>query len=662
MEAAPPGGYPGGMRDLKTRFLQLLRHCRFLWQGGPACRNGTASRLTEGMAAFLFLSIAFVHVFNGPPGNDAQTYFVVPPLLWAAIRFGPRGALLGTILLYLVATTQTTLGMGPFAHAPIGTEQPLGALQGFLSVAALCSLTLAVLVEDLRRSRAEQAAGQERMDAVFRRMPGLVWTVDNGMRFTWLRGTMTKNGDVPPEKLVGLSLFDFFGTKDPAFPALAAHRKALAGEPAEYRQPWQDHVYQCHVDPLRDPGGRVTGAVGVAQDVTGELEEEAQRERARKMEALARLAGRVAHDFNNSLTAILGYCDLLVGDFPPGDARADDVRSIERAALRAAATADRLTTFSPHRMNEARPVDLNALVQEYDASLGEMLGAKISRVYRLESGLPLVRIDPAQMREMIRQLASNAREAMPEGGQLVIATQRRRGAGANGSPSGEGDHARVSVHDTGSGLSEEARTHLFEPYFSTWSREKDKGLGLATCYGLVRQNGGCITFNSTAGKGTAFHLDFPLWNGAVPDAVTQARTSGESPRGTETLLLAEDEESVRQATARVLEGLGYKVLAAADGVEALRILDGEAGRGVRLLLSDIVMPGMNGVELARKVSTMRPEVRRLLMSGYAERSLMEEGTLPPGTAFIQKPFAYPALARRIREILDTSTASSDLLK
>jgi nitrogen-specific signal transduction histidine kinase len=415
------------------------------------------------------------------------------------------------------------------------------------------------------------------------------------------------------------------------------------------------------VDPVRTDG-RVTGVVGVAQDATVEIEVEEQSQRARKMDALARLAGRVAHDFNNSLTAILGYCDLLTGEFPAGDARAADLKAIETAALRAAATADRLTAFSPHRANEARPVDLNALVQSYDATLGELLGPKISRVYRLEPSLPLMRVDPAQMREMLRQLASNAKEAMGEGGgQLVVATQRRDAAGAGGAASREGSWARISVHDTGPGLSEEARTHLFEPYFSTRSREKDKGLGLATTYGLVKQNGGEITFHSVPGKGASFHLDFPLWSGIAATPTAQTAQGGESPRGTETILLAEDEAAVRTAVQRVLQNLGYTVLAAADGKEALTLLEGESGAGVTLLLSDIVMPGMDGVELARQVSARRPDVRRLLMSGYAERSLTADGRLPAGTAFFQKPFAYPALARRIREVLDASP-SSDLLK
>lgn len=634
----------------------LLRAARFLWRGGPASRSPLPWRVGEKAAAFLFLGAAANQAFRLPAGTDTQTYFIIPPLLWAALRFGPRGSLFTSLLLTAITVLHTTAGTGPF-----GSEGGLPGLGGFLAVTSLCSLALASVVEELRRARGEAAENRNRLETLLRRMPAVLWTVDREMRFTFAGGTLVQEGD-DYGKLLGVSLYDFFGTKDPAFPALAAHHETLAGRPADYRQNWKGIIYQCHVEPLRNAAGEVVGAVGVAQDVTRELEAEEDHQRGRKMEALSRLASRTAHDFNNSLTAILGYCDLLLGDLANDDPKRADVRSIERAALRASDTAERLTVFSRHHINDARPVDVNALIQEADPELGDVLGSKVARVYRLEPGLPLAKLDAGQLREVLRRLAANAREAMPEGGRLVIATQRRSGPGADAKPSANGTHLRITVHDEGPGLSEEARAHIFEPYFSTRSTEKDKGLGLAVCYGLVRQNEGVITFQSALGKGTAFHMDFPLWTGGPMSPKLDTAGSKFSPHGDETILLVEDEEEVRLAVGRVLESLGYTVLSAGDGREALRYLESREGAHTRLLLSDVVMPGMNGVDLAKQVHARRPDIRRLLMSGYAEKSLLADGTLPPGTSFLQKPFAYPALARRIREILDVPSPSSDLRK
>lgn len=658
---------PAGRRYTGSMNLHaFLSRCRdkssFLWRSGAACRTGGPRCAAEALAAFGALAWATRHAFLQAPGTDVRTYFLIPPLLWVVLRFGPLGAILGTMTVSVVSVWHTVNGTGPFALPGTGLAQHVLALQGFLGVTALCALMLSIVVDKLTEAREDSTEHKNRLEALLRRMPAVLWSVDKDLKFVFIRGTLVGDEHGGGDRLIGVSLQKFFQTEDPGFPALAAHREALAGKSADYRQNWEDVIYQCHVDPMRNAAGQVVGVVGVAQDVTRDLEAEEGIQRARKMEALSRLASRTAHDFNNSLTAILGYCDLVLADMTEEDERRADIRAIEKAALNAARMSERLTVFSRHHMNNARPLDVNALIQQVDADLGNALSAQIARVYRLEPALPLVKVDPGQLREILRQLAVNARDAMPGGGKLVIATQRRAGAGSDGRPAADGDHVRITVHDEGPGLSKEARAHLFEPYFSTRSTEKDKGLGLAVCYGLMRQNDGHISFQSAAGKGTAFHLDFPVWTG-VPAAAPAAPSTadGKNPGGVETLLLAEDEEDVRTAMARVLTALGYTVLAAENGREALRLLEQDKDKKVRLLLSDVVMPGMNGVDLAKEVHARRPDVRRLLMSGYAERSLLAEGTLPPATAFLQKPFPYTVLARRIRDILDVST-STDLLK
>jgi two-component system, cell cycle sensor histidine kinase and response regulator CckA len=533
-------------------------------------------------------------------------------------------------------------GRTPVQNDGVNSHQLI--LAGFLPVTAFCALLLLLLVKKLRRAREELDSHRNRLDALLRRMPALVWTVDKNLRFTSARGAPLKDIGVTAEQVVGLLMTDFFGTSDPDFPSLKAHREALAGFPVEYRQNWSERVFHVHLEPLKDGADQITGVIGVSQDITRDLEDEEGRQRANKMEALARLAGRVAHDFNNALTTVLGYCDLLLADLPGEDPRANDIRAIQTAGLRAAATAERLTSFSPHHLNEARPLDLNALLQGLDRELGEVLGPGVARVYRLAPALPLVKLDPAQMKKIVRHIAVNAREAMAQGGQFILATTRYNEHGA--------EKVRLILQDTGTGLSEEARAHLFEPYFSTRSRDKARGLGLATCYGMVKQNDGTITVRSAEGRGTAFHLDFAAWTGLGVEGEDLELLEGAPPRGTETILLVEDEEPIRLVLTRVLGSLGYTVIVAENGENALRRMEEQGDRPVHLLLSDVAMPGMGGVALAREMSARRPGMKRILMSGYAEKSLLTDGTLPSGTDFLQKPFTNAVLAEKIRETLD----------
>jgi signal transduction histidine kinase/ActR/RegA family two-component response regulator len=431
---------------------------------------------------------------------------------------------------------------------------------------------------------------------------------------------------------------------------------------------------------------RITGVLVVAREITARKRneetvrrtEEATRQ-AQKMEAIGRLAGGVAHDFNNLLTVIGTYCELLKQGVADGNARKADVDEIYNATVRAAALTNQLLTFSRKQVHQPRLINLNEIV----AGMEEMLRRLIDTGIRIETqsfpNLSTLRADPAQMEQVLLNLAVNARDAMPNGGVLRIETDEAfldAAYAADHAGVTAGCYVLLSVSDTGSGMDDDTQQRIFEPFFTTKGPGEGTGLGLATVYGIVQQSGGHIQVESEVGRGTTFRIYFPVasGNGALPPraarrltplSVESAATVASQPLGIdvalraapgETVLLVEDGEALREVLERVLAELGYAVCVAKDGEDALAVSASHAGP-IHLLVTDVVMPNMGGRELALELWKSRPETRVLFMSGYTEDAILHQGLRRATVGFIGKPFRPDFLASKVRDMLDAGDAA-----
>ena len=401
--------------------------------------------------------------------------------------------------------------------------------------------------------------------------------------------------------------------------------------------------------------GLMVRAWGTQRDVTEQRRLEEQIRQAVKVEAVGRLAGGIAHDFNNILTAILGTTQLLQREIGPEDPHHADVDEIRMAAERAADLTRQLLAYSRRQVLAPRILDVNAVVLGLDHMLRRLIGEDVELINALAPQLAPVRADPGQLEQVIVNLAINARDAMPGGGKLTMATANVEldAAFARAHPGAvPGSYVRLRVGDTGVGIDADTRGHLFEPFFTTKSVGKGTGLGLATVYGIVKQSGGYIWVETEPGRGTVFDIFLPRTSGTPEPAVSPPSTA-EPARGTETILLVEDEETVRALSDRALSALGYTVLAAPGGAAALRVAERHPGV-IHLALTDVVMPGISGRELVRQLAAIRPGVKVLYISGYSDEAIKQHGVLDPGTAFLQKPFTPDRLAGKVREVLDAA--------
>jgi signal transduction histidine kinase/ActR/RegA family two-component response regulator len=386
-----------------------------------------------------------------------------------------------------------------------------------------------------------------------------------------------------------------------------------------------------------------------------QIEREIQLRQSQKMEAVGRLAGGVAHDFNNLLTAILGYAGLLLQRVGPSDPLRRHAEQIEKAAERGADLTRQLLAFSRKQVLNLQVVDLGAVVAGTESMLRRLIGENIELVTFRETPLGAVTADVSQLEQVIVNLVVNARDAVAQGGRITITLRNvvldegfvREHPGARPGP-----HVRLAVEDNGVGMTRETQSRLFEPFFTTKEMGRGTGLGLATVYGIVKQSDGYIAVRSDLGGGSAFEIYLPR----VEEAVSPPRAERPvaSSQGTETVLLVEDEETVRNLVGEILTAAGYRVISAASGAEALERSQAHAGP-IHLLLTDVVMPRMSGPQLAKEIAALRPDVRILYTSGYPDDALGPHGGLPPGTAFLAKPLSPDALARRVRQVLDGPT-------
>jgi len=400
----------------------------------------------------------------------------------------------------------------------------------------------------------------------------------------------------------------------------------------------------------------------VARDITEKLALEAQLRQAQKLEAVGQLAGGVAHDFNNILTAILGNVDLTVREiqavYPGGGPAIDGMRQIERSALRASRLTRQLLAFSRRQLSQPQVLDLNRTLAEMEKMLQRLLTEDIRLTLDLAPDLKSVRADPGQIEQIVMNLVVNARDAMPHGGTVriwtanVVLDDGHAAAHAGAQP---GPHVLLAVSDTGCGMDARTLEHIFEPFFTTKPPGQGTGLGLSTVYGLVKQAGGHVTVSSAPGRGTTFRihlpaLDAPAWS---PSA---APPDDEAPGGTETILLCEDDEAVRQLAVQILAGAGYTVLATGCGDEALR-LAAERNHGIDLLITDVILPDTNGRRLADALTAQSPQIKTLFISGHTSEVIAHHGVLDEGIEFLEKPFARRALLQRVRQVLDGARQS-----
>ncbi|MGA2384572.1 MAG: ATP-binding protein [Gemmatimonadales bacterium] len=397
-----------------------------------------------------------------------------------------------------------------------------------------------------------------------------------------------------------------------------------------------------------EPGHFVT----VFDNITERKRLEAQLRQAQKMESVGRLAGGVAHDFNNLLTVILSGAALAKDGLPERDPARSEIREIEEAANRAAVLTRQLLAFARRQAAEPRALDLNAVTLAMDKMLRRLIGEDVELVTLLAENLGAVWADPGHIEQVLVNLTVNARDAMPGGGKLTIETSNvtlDAESAARHIGMAPGEYVMLAVSDSGCGMAPEILEHIFEPFFTTKELGGGTGLGLSTCYGIVKQSGGWIWAYSEPGRGTTFKIYLPRIQ-AEAEAFSPA-SSAALRGGTETILLVEDNAQVRDIALRSLRERGYRVLQAANGGEALRAAENQS-EPIALLLTDVVMPQMGGSELAERVRALRPQIKVLYTSGYTEHVIVHHEGLGPGTAFLPKPFDPAGLARKVREVLD----------
>jgi two-component system, cell cycle sensor histidine kinase and response regulator CckA len=512
------------------------------------------------------------------------------------------------------------------------------------------------------RMRAEQAlrASEDRYRSLVELAASVIVVVDVDGRIAEFNREAETFFGLPREDALGRNYLDVCVSESQRQAVASDLARIRAGESLQGRESGfvqRDGTHKSflwNATRLTDSSAEEPSLLVIGQDISELRRLEHQLLLSQRMEGIGRLAGGIAHDFNNLLTAILGHAEMAQDDVAPSDPARGNIAEITRAAQRAADLTRQLLAFARRQIIEPRIVDLNGLVLNVDRMLRRLLGEDIELVTVQDPELWLVRIDPGQFEQVLVNLAINARDAMPSGGTLVIETRNvqlddefaRQHATVQPGP-----HVLLSVSDTGIGMDAEVLGHIFEPFFTTKEVGKGTGLGLATCYGIVKQNRGSIWVDSEREIGTTFRIYLPRADSVVPIVEQTQPRAIEQPGGNETVLLVEDEMLVRDLAADALRRHGYQVLSASTGLEALD-LAGQVLHPIDVLVTDVVMPQMGGEQLAVRMLSERPMLKVLFISGYTDMALLQHGTLIAGTALLQKPFTPGQLVHRVRQLLD----------
>ncbi len=489
---------------------------------------------------------------------------------------------------------------------------------------------------------------------------------DRNLRFTLADGKGLAHSGLTKEMLEGRTLWEVF---PPDFSEILEphYRAALAGQTRVFEMEIAGVTFSTHSMPVRNDAGDIFAGMIVAEDITErrraeqELHQsEEQLRQAQKMEAVGRLAGGVAHDFNNMLTAILGYAGIISLSLTPDHFLQESVAEIEKAAQRSANLTRQLLAFSRHQVLQPRLLDLNEVILDLNKMLPRLIGEDIEVIMLGGADLGRVKADPGQIEQVILNLAVNARDAMPDGGTLSIKTSAvsfNQGETIRPGLIKPGKYILLEVRDTGHGMDAETQSHIFEPFFTTKELGRGTGLGLAMVYGIVQQSKGYITVESKPGHGATFQVYLPQVE-ETENAVAENTLLEDKPaQGWETILLVEDEEAVRMLAGRVLRLNGYEVLEARHGQEALNMCE-HFQDPIHLLITDIVMPELRGSELATRLKRLRPEIKVLYMSGYSDLSATSDNFLATTDTYIQKPFLPASLIQKVRETLDAPGQTS----
>jgi PAS domain S-box-containing protein len=505
-----------------------------------------------------------------------------------------------------------------------------------------------------REKQAEQAARQaeERYRQIVESTRDGLWCMDAGGRTTFMNQQLARMLGSTPEEMLGRTVFEIVHPEGrEAARASFARRQQGHDEVVErrfVRKDGSDLWALVSAAPSWDERGEFAGVTALVTDLSERRRLEEQLLHAQKMEAVGRLAGGIAHEFNNLITGIVGAAELLALKFAATPEAMSELQSVRQGADRAAALVRRLLTFARKQTSSPRIVDLRDVFTSAERILASAVGEDVELDLE-RADLPCTaRVDPAQIEQVLLNLGINARDAMPSGGRLGIAVKRERLVTGRGAlPAGE--YVALVVSDSGVGMTPDVRERIFEPFFTTKSFAQGSGLGLSLVYGIVTGSGGTIEVDTAPGRGTVFTIRLPFVEGS--EAPEPQREPGEPPGGTETILVVEDDEMVRGITVRTLRALGYKILLAEDGVDALEVASRHRGT-IDLVLTDVVMPRLGGPELVEKLRATRPDVRALFVSGYSEAALEDRGLLARLGTFLDKPYASAALAQKLREALD----------
>jgi len=519
------------------------------------------------------------------------------------------------------------------------------------------------LLEALERARQRQALRQHErlLRQIIDANPSLIFVKDWDGRFVLVNQATAEIYGTTVDALVGKTDADFNPNPEEVAHFLRDDREVISsGRPKliseeQVTNPLtkQTRWFQTIKVPLRLPEEEASTLLGVATEITERKRLEEQLLQSQKMEAVGQLAGGVAHDFNNILTAIVGYTDLLAADFSPNSRELEDLEEIRKAARRAAALTRQLLSFSRKQMLEPRIIDLNGVVTNLEKMLRSLISENIELKTALATGLGAARADPNQIEQVIMNLAINARDAMPDGGTLTIETGNAtldENYAARHVSVVPGAYVMLAVTDTGCGMNEETKARMFEPFFTTKPPGRGTGLGLSTVYGIVKQSGGNIWLYSEPGRGTTFKIYLPTV-AALPEDIGKVVPVEAARHGGGTVLVVEDDDQLRRLTHRALAARGYTVLEADRGRAALDIARRHKGM-IDLLLTDVVMPDTNGRKLADALRATRPGLRVLYMSGYPDGAIASHGMLEHGVAYLAKPFTTEAITRKVREVLD----------
>jgi two-component system cell cycle sensor histidine kinase/response regulator CckA len=511
---------------------------------------------------------------------------------------------------------------------------------------------------------ARDISERRRLEDRVMRLAAIVGSSEDAIIGTTLDGAIT-DWNAGAERLYGYPAHEIMGK---CLSVLAPHRSAEVFRSLERISagecvPTFDTVHRCKdgafvdvavtLSPIHDRHDKIIGAAAIAQGISSRRRLEEELLQSQKMEAVGRLAGGVAHDFNNLLTVINGYADILLHDPGLDELTRSSIEEIHKAGTRSAALTAQLLAFSRRQVLEPRLLNLNDRVKSVEQLLSRLIGEDVVLTTRLDAKLGQVKVDPGQMDQVLINLAVNARDAMPQGGKLTIATstvdvdERDTTGQVRICP---GRYVLLSINDTGIGMDEKTKACIFEPFFTTKGPGKGTGLGLAVVHGIISQSGGHIDVTSEPGRGATFKIYLPCIEEATK---TDKPLSGirPSPHGTETILLAEDEVGVRRLARHALELAGYRVLEAGDGIEALSVAENHPGR-IDLLVTDVVMPEMGGRQLADHLTVVRPGIKVLFLSGYTDDTVVRHGVLGSEIDFLTKPFTASVLTARVREVLD----------